>query len=77
MFVSSQGRFVFLHNPLSGNDRLDGGVDFGWEQSMPTYEELHLQEPNPKSLQIPLYQLCLNARIHDAGHVLFYKPAHP
>lgn len=45
MFVSSQGRFVFLHNPPSGNNRLDGGVVFACEQSIPTYEELHVQVP--------------------------------
>lgn len=45
MFVSLQGRFVFLHNPPSGNVKLEGGVVFACEQSTPTYEELHVQIP--------------------------------
>lgn len=45
MYVSLQNLLVFLHNPWSGNDRLEGGVDFSCEQSMPTYEELHVQVP--------------------------------
>lgn len=52
MFVFSQGRFVFLHNPPSGNDRLEGGVVFACEQSIPTYEELHVQVPCNKNVFI-------------------------
>lgn len=52
MFVSAQSRFVFLHNPLFGNARLEGGVVFACEQSIPTYEELHVQVPCNKNLFI-------------------------
>lgn len=66
MFVSLQGRFVFLHNPPSGNVKLEGGIVFACEQSTPTYEELHVQVPFNTKLFIVT---CI--RVH--GFITLYK----
>lgn len=72
MFVSLQGRFVFLHNPPSGNVKLEGGIVFACEQSTPTYEELHVQVPFNTKLFIPVIFDFRKLHVYECTVLLLY-----
>lgn len=52
MFVLAHARLLVLHTPCSGNVKLEGGVDFSCEQSVPTYISSQLHTPLKRKLHV-------------------------